>query len=190
MTDGIAAITARIAELRTRLGQAAPAASTSASGAAFAAKLESARAATSAAPATAPASTTHAHESSPVTGRSKLTGRMRGLINEVDQRFGPFPTIGGWRSDGGIAGGGEHPLGRAADFMLSSGGAMPSAAQRAKGREIAEWITDNADRLGVKYVIYDQKIWNPSRAAEGWRPMENRGSVTQNHYDHIHVSVN
>jgi hypothetical protein len=28
------------------------------------------------------------------------------------------------------------------------------------------------------------------RASEGWRYMEDRGSTTANHYDHVHVSTN
>jgi hypothetical protein len=43
--------------------------------------------------------------------------------------------------------------------------------------------------LGVSYVIYPQQIWSVERSGEGWRPMASRGSITANHYDHVHVSV-
>jgi hypothetical protein len=38
-------------------------------------------------------------------------------------------------------------------------------------------------------VIYAQKIWSVKRGGEGWRGMSDRGSVTANHYDHVHVST-
>jgi hypothetical protein len=37
-------------------------------------------------------------------------------------------------------------------------------------------------------VIWRQRIYD-MRGSGGWRQMEDRGSVTQNHYDHVHVSV-
>lgn len=75
-------------------------------------------------------------------------------------------------------GGGDHPLGRAVDIMVSG----------ATGWDVAEFVRANAAALGVNYVIYSQKIWSVQRSAEGWRSMEDRGSVTANHYDHVHVS--
>jgi hypothetical protein len=33
-------------------------------------------------------------------------------------------------------------------------------------------------------VIWRQRI----NSGTGWRAMEDRGSITQNHYDHVHVS--
>lgn len=44
----------------------------------------------------------------------------------------------------------------------------------------------NHGSLKLKYVIFGQRIWNPSRDAVGpwggWRKMEDRGSVTANHW--------
>jgi hypothetical protein len=39
------------------------------------------------------------------------------------------------------------------------------------------------------YIIYRQRIWDVRMASSGWVPMENRGSITANHYDHVHSSV-
>jgi hypothetical protein len=54
------------------------------------------------------------------------------------------------------------------------------------GQEIAEWVMDNRDSLDLKYVIWGQRIWNPSRDSvkpwTSWRSMEDRGDVTQNHW--------
>jgi len=71
--------------------------------------------------------------------------------------------------------------------MLSSGGTMPSREQLALGDRIAEWAIANANKLGVKYVIYKQRIYNMS--FPGWRAMADRGSITQNHWDHVHISM-
>ena len=32
------------------------------------------------------------------------------------------------------------------------------------------------------------KLATPLHRRSGWDPMEDRGSITQNHYDHVHVS--
>jgi len=121
---------------------------------------------------------------SPTIG-DNITPRMRGVRDEVDRRFGPFPAIGCYRPGGD----GEHPLGRACDFMLSSGGVMPAAASIQKGYDIAAWAQANASRLGIMYIIYRQRIWDARMASSGWVPMEDRGSITANHYDHVHISV-
>ncbi|MER7134321.1 coiled-coil domain-containing protein [Streptosporangium saharense] len=119
-------------------------------------------------------------------GPDNITPRMRLVRQLVAQRFSPHFGIGCYRVDGGIAGGGEHPLGRACDFMMSTGGAMPSAGNVRLGDEVAAWAIKNKDRLGVKYVIWRQRI----NTGSGWRGMSNRGGVTANHYDHVHISVN
>jgi hypothetical protein len=121
---------------------------------------------------------------SPVIG-DNITPRMRTVKNAIDRRFGPFVAIGCYRpgTDG------EHPLGRACDFMLSSGGVMPSPANVQLGYQIAAWAQANASRLGIMYIIYRQKIWDIRMASSGWVPMADRGSITANHFDHVHISV-
>ena len=121
---------------------------------------------------------------SPVTG-DNITPRMRQVKDEIDRRFGPFVAIGCYRPEAT----GEHPLGRACDFMLSTGGVMPIASKVALGYDIAAWAQANASRLGIMYIIYRQKIWDIRMASAGWVPMADRGSITANHYDHVHISV-
>jgi len=124
------------------------------------------------------------HPQSPTIG-DNITPRMREVRDEIDQRFGPFPDIGCYRPGND----GEHPLGRACDFMLSSGGVMPDASSIQKGYDIAAWAQANASRLGIMYIIYRQRIWDIRMASSGWVPMPDRGSITANHYDHVHISV-
>ncbi|WUI03562.1 hypothetical protein OHR68_17675 [Spirillospora sp. NBC_00431] len=120
---------------------------------------------------------------SPIVGNS-MTARMRTALLAIDGRFGPFPTIGCSRPGDPQ----DHGSGRACDFMESTGGKMPSASAQAHGDRVAQYVISNASRLGIKYVIWKQRIYD-MRGSGGWRSMEDRGSVTANHYDHIHVSV-
>lgn len=75
----------------------------------------------------------------------------------------------------------DHDDGRAVDFMIPN---YRSGAGNDLGWAVAEWAVKQP---GVTYVIFDQKIYSPGRG--GWRSMENRGSDTANHRDHVHVSV-
>jgi len=121
---------------------------------------------------------------SPVSG-DNITPRMRQVKDAIDRRFGPFIAIGCYRPEAS----GEHPLGRACDFMLSSGGVMPAAASVQRGYQIAAWAQANASQLGIMYIIYRQKIWDIRIASAGWVLMPDRGGITANHYDHVHISV-
>ncbi|MEO3891863.1 hypothetical protein [Nonomuraea sp. B5E05] len=115
-------------------------------------------------------------------GSDNITPRTRLMKEQIGKNFAlPF-TVGCFRSGSS----GEHPLGRACDFMMSTGGSMPSAANAALGDRIAEWAIKNKSKLGVKYVIWKQRINHGS----GWSAMSNRGSITENHYDHVHISMN
>ena len=114
-------------------------------------------------------------------GSDNITDRMRVIRGLIQKDFAlPF-EVGCFRSGGG----GEHPLGRACDFMMSTGGSMPSEADQALGNRIAAWAIENKDKLGVKYVIWKQRI----NQGSGWSPMSDRGSITQNHFDHVHISM-
>jgi len=117
-------------------------------------------------------------------GFDGATPRMAAIRDEIISTFGaPYP-VGCLRPGDS----GEHGSGRACDFMMSPGGVMPTAANRDLGWRIAEYAKANADRLGVMYVIWEQKIWDSRNPGAGWKPMSDRGSITQNHYDHVHIS--
>ncbi|MBB6121518.1 hypothetical protein [Nocardiopsis algeriensis] len=120
-----------------------------------------------------------------------LTPRTRQMRDLVIEEFGRGDEVGGvgcYRAVGGWVVG-EHPLGRACDFMVDPNGSMPSQEQVDRGWAIAEWAQENADRLGIMYIIYRQQIWDVRRGGEGWRQMADRGSVTENHFDHVHISM-
>lgn len=92
---------------------------------------------------------------------------------EIAQKFS-VSGIGGKRAGSGTS---DHHTGRAIDIPATG----------AKGDRIAAWVKQNAGRLGVKYVIWEQRYWEPGMSGSG-RLMEDRGSATQNHYDHVHIS--
>ncbi|WP_230420855.1 hypothetical protein [Actinomadura soli] len=120
---------------------------------------------------------------SPITG-NMMTATMRTALLEIAGMFGPFPAIGCHRSTGDPQ---DHAAGRACDFMESTGGRVPSPGAQRHGDQVAAYAVAHARRLGISYVIWRQRIWNARGG--GWRPMEDRGSITQNHYDHVHISV-
>lgn len=96
-------------------------------------------------------------------------------------------TIGGYRPisspyDDPVYG---HASGLSIDFMTND---APGGSST--GTAIAQYLQEHANDLGVQYVIWEQHIWSPSRADEGWRKMRNRGDPTQNHMDHVHLSLN
>ncbi|PID96733.1 MAG: hypothetical protein CSA84_02850 [Actinomycetales bacterium] len=101
-----------------------------------------------------------------------LRGNAIKAYSAVRSRFG-ITRIGGYRP-----GPGDHGVGKAIDVMISN---------RAQGDAVAAYAIANRHALGVKYVIWRQRIWLPHRG--NWRGMEDRGSVSANHYDHVHISV-
>ena len=120
---------------------------------------------------------------SPSVGMGGVTPRMLKVKNTLDVETGPFPTIGCTRPGDPQ----DHGTGRACDFMVTTGGTMASGAAQAKGDRTAEYAIAHASALGIKYVIWRQRIYD--MRSPGWRGMENRGGTTANHYDHVHVSV-
>ena len=52
------------------------------------------------------------------------------------------------------------------------------------GDKVAEYALANQVKHRIAYVIYRQRI----NFGEGWDAMEDRGSITQNHFDHVHIS--
>lgn len=73
---------------------------------------------------------------------------------------------------------------RAIDILVSDAyGKVPSDGNML-GDAVAQFALDHQDENAITYVIFRQR-YNDGR---GWSAMEDRGSITQNHYDHVHVS--
>ncbi|WP_448608818.1 LysM peptidoglycan-binding domain-containing protein [Geodermatophilus sp. URMC 60] len=85
-------------------------------------------------------------------------------------------TLGGTRASATDPNG--HPSGLALDYMVMSDAALGDAIT---AYHIAHW-----DELGVKYVIWQQRILSSPDGV--WKAMADRGSATANHMDHVHVN--
>ncbi len=55
------------------------------------------------------------------------------------------------------------------------------------GNAITTFAIDNLEQFGIDYIIYRQRIYNPE-VIRSWRAMADRGNITQNHFDHVHIS--
>lgn len=81
---------------------------------------------------------------------------------------------------------GDHGKGLAIDFMV------PESSEL--GDKIAEYAIQNMASRGISYIIWKQRFYAPFDSKYGpantWNPMPDRGNVTENHYDHVHVSMN
>jgi hypothetical protein len=105
-------------------------------------------------------------------GASGSYGGVADSVQEVGNAMEcvfPGHDVLGVGSRGNVS---DHPEGYALDFMTTSGDA------------IADCAVENADALGISYVIWNQRI----NTGSGWRRMEDRGSPTANHEDHVHLS--
>ncbi len=92
--------------------------------------------------------------------------------NMITANFG-IGNIGGYRPGDP----GDHGKGLALDVMVGGNSGL--------GDAVAQWAMANKGRLNISYVIWQQRI----NMGGGWRGMEDRGSITANHYDHVHISL-
>ena len=98
----------------------------------------------------------------------------------VAQRFPQIDLIGGYRPDGKYP---DHPSGQAVDIMIPS---WDTGEGKQLGDDILSYLWENRDEFSVKYFIWRQEYI----PAEGTpNIMDDRGDPTQNHMDHIHVTV-
>ncbi|MCF8605156.1 tape measure protein [Gordonia sp. HY442] len=81
--------------------------------------------------------------------------------------------IGGYRADDPFP---EHPSGRALDVMIPD---------MKTGDEVNAWTHANSPKFPIEHTIWKQR-WRPMGNPNG-EPMEDRGSPTQNHMDHVHT---
>jgi hypothetical protein len=118
----------------------------------------------------------------PTTGTGCITPRTLHLVQQATGAGWPKP--GCYRVDDH----GEHPKGRACDFMMTSGGEAVGS-EKVRGDAMAAWAVANADRLGIMYVIWFHMIWTPE---QGWHAYNNPyggNDPSGRHTNHVHISV-
>jgi hypothetical protein len=98
----------------------------------------------------------------------------------VSAAFPEIKTIGGYRPDSLR----WHPNGQAIDVMIPD----PSSPQgKALGDAVLRFALQHRDAFNLNHVIWRQTMYNPDGSSE---LMDNRGSPTQNHMDHVHIATN
>ena len=147
-------------------------------------------------PAVEPAATSEVASEAPVTSEAPaaqpastntlptdphLQPQAEAFRQDVAAQFG-LTDIGGYREGDPQ----DHGKGLAVDVMVPVGSEV--------GNQVAQYAVDNISNAGISYVIYRQQFYAPVDNIYGpantWNQMPDRGSVTENHYDHVHVSFN
>lgn len=122
-----------------------------------------------------------------------LVSRAAVVRRDLEARFGAL-SLGGFEPGGVSSGhmeGSAHYEGRAIDVFF-----RPITDENKKrGWAMASYLVANADRLDIKTVIFDDRIWRAgSWSGDGWGdyrvPSSSGGdrSILE-HRDHVHVDV-
>ena len=100
---------------------------------------------------------------------------------EVANAFG-ITSFSGYRAGDT----GDHGKGLAIDFMVPQSSAL--------GDQVAAYAVANVASKNISYIIWKQRFYSSYASIYGpaytWNLMPDRGSITENHYDHVHVSFN
>jgi len=130
---------------------------------------------------TAPAAPDYASIAASKSENAGLQPQTAAFKEEVANLFG-ITSFSGYRPGDP----GDHGKGLAIDFMVPVSSAL--------GDQIADYAIQNMASRGINYIIWKQRFYAPYDSKYGpaytWNPMPDRGSVTENHYDHVHVSMN
>ena len=130
---------------------------------------------------TAPAAPDYATIAATKSENAGLQPQTAAFKEEVANLFG-ITSFSGYRPGDP----GDHGKGLAIDFMVPVSSAL--------GDQIADYAIQNMASRGISYIIWKQRFYASFDSKYGpaytWNPMPDRGSVTENHYDHVHVSMN
>ena len=130
---------------------------------------------------TAPAAPDYATIAATKSENAGLQPQTAAFKEEVAKLYG-ITSFSGYRPGDP----GDHGKGLAIDFMVPVSSAL--------GDQVADYAIQNMASRGISYIIWKQRFYAPFDSKYGpaytWNPMPDRGSVTENHYDHVHVSMN
>jgi hypothetical protein len=184
-TASAAQAQAEQAAATVRAEEEARAAAEAAAAAQVAAAAGAAAAPAAAGPAAPPAPTAAAAAGTAATTAAKITNSS-GSVKPQTQAAANMVvsnvpgaaaiTLGGTRASAADPHG--HPSGLALDYMVLSDNAL--------GEAIIAYHRAHWDELGVEYLIYKQRMLSSPNGS--WVGMEDRGSPTANHMDHVHVN--
>ena len=129
----------------------------------------------------APAAPDYAGLAAAKSENAGLQSQTAAFKEEIANLFG-ITSFSGYRPGDS----GDHGRGLAIDFMVPVSSSL--------GDQIADYAIQNMASRGISYIIWKQRFYAPYDSIYGpaytWNPMPDRGSITENHYDHVHVSMN
>jgi hypothetical protein len=123
---------------------------------------------------------------------SGLTERADEVHRALEGLF-PGQPQGGFAPGGVTTGhmeGSAHYEGRAVDIFVRP----VNPTNNVRGWAIAQYLVSQADRLEIRTVIFDDRIWTAGRRSDdGWRDYDAPGRsgdpAILEHRDHVHVDV-
>jgi len=104
-------------------------------------------------------------------------GKNAQTLHFLKSQFGANPTTYSSHSDGPT---------QSADLWTQGAAYGKDNRNIPSMNQLAEYVAANERALGIKYVIWKQRI--NSGDSRGWRNMADRGGITANHYDHVHIT--
>lgn len=116
----------------------------------------------------------------------KFLAGTKELADFLKSKFSQVSSYGGYSCRQNTANSSKtsvHGTGRAIDVFIPLDGKQ---ADNTKGDAVANWLVQNAEKIGVQYIIWDRTSWNASRKA-GSKVAGYGGPHP--HHDHIHVEL-
>ena len=96
-----------------------------------------------------------------------------------------------WPGSGWRTGSAEHSSGRAVDIMITGKvNKAPSKTERAAALELVADLIRHGKTLGIQWLLFsldDKVTWSYNLDRGTWKKLGDRGSVSANHRDHIHL---
>lgn len=131
------------------------------------------------------------------TALNKMKAGPRSIVRELDEAFLRSPLLkdvfwtgSGWRSNSK-----EHGNGDTIDQMfVENVGRMPTPKEREAMLVYIDWLVANHKELGIEGILVSRdgaprtEVWGYSTPGKGWRSLTNRGSISANHVDHVHIN--
>lgn len=105
-----------------------------------------------------------------------------GAVSYIRGRYPQITSIGTLGSRPNYS---DHPLGKAADFMIPN---WASSSGIALGDAVARFFVENPQAFGTKYVIWRKRITSGGGWSNYTHPNGETTNPTLNHYDHVHTS--
>jgi hypothetical protein len=96
-----------------------------------------------------------------------------------------------WPGSGWRTGSTEHQSGRAVDIMITSKiNQRPTSDEKTAALRLVDVLVTHGKTLGIQWVLFSRDgevTWSYNLDRGSWKKMGDRGSVSANHVDHIHV---